>query len=91
MGLKAWRQDGTWKPVTEELIKEALEILLDINYHPVLVLCAYVRNTSNKPLKSNYSSGIHQTGTLVGCLRRLQDWSLTSILVEVTILHKTLC
>jgi protein tyrosine/serine phosphatase len=28
------------------------------------------------------ASGIHQTGTLVGCLRRLQNWSLTSILVE---------
>jgi len=28
------------------------------------------------------ASGIHQTGTLVGCLRRLQHWNLTSILVE---------
>jgi len=67
LGLKAWKPDGSWKPVTEELIKEALEIVLDINYHPIMVMCA---------------SGLHQTGTLVGCLRRLQNWSLTSILVE---------
>jgi len=67
LGLKAWKPDETWKPVTEELIKETLEIVLDINYHPVMVMCA---------------SGIHQTGTLVGCLRRLQNWSLNSILAE---------
>jgi len=67
LGLKAWKPDETWKPVTEELIKEALEIVLDADYHPILVTCA---------------SGIHQTGTLVGCLRRLQNWSLNSILVE---------
>jgi len=67
LGLKSWTPDASWKPVTEELIKEALHFVLDANYHPILVLC---------------SSGIHQTGTLVGCLRRLQNWSLTSILVE---------
>ncbi len=27
-------------------------------------------------------TGIHQTGLLVGCLRRLQGWSLTAILAE---------
>jgi hypothetical protein len=47
LGLKAWKPDLTWKPVTEELIKEALEIVLDISYHPIMVMCA---------------SGIHQTG-----------------------------
>jgi len=68
LGLKAWKPDHeSWKPVTEELIKEALEIVLDTTYHPIMVMC---------------SSGIHQTGTLVGCLRRLQNWSLNSILVE---------
>ena len=28
-------------------------------------------------------SGIHQTGTFVGCLRKLQGWNLNSIIVEV--------
>jgi len=67
LGLKAWRTDATWKPMTEELIKEALEIILDVTTHPVLILC---------------TSGVHQTGTLVGCLRKLQYWNITSILQE---------
>jgi len=67
LGLKAWKADTTWKPVTEELIKEALEIVLNVESHPVMVTC---------------TSGVHQTGVLVGCLRRLQNWNLTSILVE---------
>lgn len=28
--------------MTEELIKEALELVLDTTYHPVMVMCAYV-------------------------------------------------
>eukprot|EP00026_Physarum_polycephalum_P015551 Phypoly_transcript_16261.p1 GENE.Phypoly_transcript_16261~~Phypoly_transcript_16261.p1 ORF type:complete len:193 (+),score=32.06 Phypoly_transcript_16261:117-695(+) len=67
LGLKAWKPDTTWKPVTEELIKEALEIVLNSENHPVMVTC---------------TSGVHQTGVLVGCLRRIQHWNLTSILVE---------
>ena len=67
LGLKAWRQDATWSPVTDELMKEALELILNPNTHPVLVEC---------------TSGIHQTGTLVGCLRRLLGWNLASIINE---------
>jgi tyrosine-protein phosphatase SIW14 len=67
LGLKAWKPDASWKPITEELIKEALEIVLDVKSHPVMVTC---------------TTGVHQTGVLVGCLRRLQNWSLASILVE---------
>ena len=67
LGLKAWKRDATWNPVTDELVKEALELVLSADTHPVLVEC---------------TSGIHQTGTLVGCLRRLQGWNLTSILLE---------
>eukprot|EP01133_Synstelium_polycarpum_P019067 gene19067-22832_t len=68
LGLKAWKADASWKPVTEELIKETLEIVLNYDYYPLMITC---------------TSGIHQTGVLVGCLRRLQNWNLTSILVEV--------
>ena len=53
--------------VSEELIKEALELVLNVDTHPVMLIC---------------TSGIHQTGTLVGCLRRLQGYNLTSILEE---------
>ena len=31
-----------------------------------------------------YSSGIHETGTLVGCLRKLEGWNFSSIITEVT-------
>jgi len=67
LGLRIWRPEATWKPISEELIKEALQIVLDVTKHPILIAC---------------TSGIHQTGTLVGCLRRLQRWSLNSIVDE---------
>jgi len=66
LGLETWRpsDDGS-NPISVELMKESLELLLDGTRHPLLVLC---------------SSGLHHTGVLVGCLRRLQQWNLTSIL-----------
>ncbi|KAK5583927.1 hypothetical protein RB653_005532 [Dictyostelium firmibasis] len=67
LGLKSWKVDSSWKPLTDELIKECLEIVLDYNYYPLMITC---------------TSGVHQSGVLVGCLRRLQNWNLTSILVE---------
>jgi protein tyrosine/serine phosphatase len=57
-----------WKPMREELIKEALEIVLDRRTHPVMAGC---------------SSGVHETGTVLACLRRMQYWNLTSILEEM--------
>jgi hypothetical protein len=30
-------------------------------------------------------SGIHETGTLVGCLRKLEGWNFSSIVTEVEI------
>ncbi|EGC37492.1 hypothetical protein DICPUDRAFT_22039, partial [Dictyostelium purpureum] len=67
LGLKSWKVDSNWKPLTDELIKECLEIVLNYDYYPLMITC---------------TSGVHQTGVLVGCLRRLQNWNLTSILVE---------
>eukprot|EP01135_Chromosphaera_perkinsii_P011411 Nk52_evm56s2391 gene=Nk52_evmTU56s2391 len=67
LGYKAWKPDAGWKPVSEELIKEALELVLDVSSHPVMVSC---------------TSGIHQTGTFVGCLRKLQGWNMASIFHE---------
>lgn len=70
LGARKWKADTSWKPVTDELIKEALEIALDATQHPVLFMC---------------SSGVHQTSTVVACLRRLQHWNMTSILVELSL------
>jgi hypothetical protein len=66
-GLKVWRADVTWKPVSEELVKETLEFVLNTDNHPVMIMG---------------SSGINETGTVVGCLRRLQGWNLSSIIDE---------
>lgn len=67
LGMREWVMAG-WQTVCEALVKEAIELILDRSTHPVLVMCM---------------SGVHHTGTLVGCLRRLQQWSFTAILEEL--------
>ncbi|RKP02927.1 hypothetical protein CXG81DRAFT_6213, partial [Caulochytrium protostelioides] len=57
----------TWRPISDRLVKDVLELVLDRTRHPLLLMC---------------SSGVYETGIVVGCLRRLQGWSLTSILSE---------
>ncbi|CAG8809755.1 28933_t:CDS:2 [Gigaspora margarita] len=65
--MKVWKSTPGWQPVSEELIKDGLEMVLDIENYPILVMC---------------TSGVHETGTFIGCLRRLQNWNFTSIMVE---------
>lgn len=57
----------TWKPVSEELVKETLELILNVQNHPLMIMD---------------SSGLNETGTVVGCLRRIQGWNLSSIIEE---------
>lgn len=45
----------------------SLRIVLDQSKYPLLVAC---------------NLGRHHTGTVVGCMRKLQRWNLTSILEE---------
>ncbi|KAI8071578.1 protein-tyrosine phosphatase [Gongronella butleri] len=69
LGMTTWKptQPATWRPVSEELIKEGLELVLNAKTHPILIMC---------------TSGIHETGTLVGCLRKLEGWNFSSIVTE---------
>ncbi|KAF7731202.1 hypothetical protein EC973_000617 [Apophysomyces ossiformis] len=69
LGMATWKptQPSTWRPVSEELVKEGLELILNVETHPVLIVC---------------TSGIHETGTLVGCLRKLEGWNFSSIITE---------
>ncbi|XP_044504029.1 tyrosine-protein phosphatase DSP1-like isoform X2 [Mangifera indica] len=53
--------------IPEDMIREALKILLDVRNHPLLIHC---------------KRGKHRTGCLVGCLRKLQRWCLTSVFDE---------
>ncbi|KAJ1929227.1 tyrosine-protein phosphatase siw14 [Tieghemiomyces parasiticus] len=53
--------------IPQDMIAAALATLLDRRNHPILIHC---------------NKGKHRTGCLVGCLRRLQHWSLTAIFEE---------
>ncbi|GAB2277188.1 hypothetical protein Dimus_011896 [Dionaea muscipula] len=50
-----------------EVITNALRVLIDVRNHPVLIHC---------------KRGKHRTGCLVGCLRKLQNWCLSSVFEE---------
>jgi len=53
--------------IPEDAIRRAVEQLCDSRNHPILIHC---------------NKGKHRTGVLVGCLRKVQGWSLTSIFDE---------
>ncbi|KYQ91954.1 putative tyrosine phosphatase family protein [Tieghemostelium lacteum] len=56
-----------WNPISEEIVISALKIILNPESYPLMVMC---------------NLGRHRTGTVVGCLRKLQRWNLTSIFEE---------
>lgn len=49
------------------MVIEGMRLVLEPRNYPLLVMC---------------NAGSHQTGTFVGCLRKLQRWTLSSILEE---------
>ena len=53
--------------VSEQLVLDALKILLNPDCYPLAVMC---------------NLGRHRTGTVIGCLRRIQKWSISSIFEE---------
>jgi Tyrosine phosphatase family len=53
--------------MSEEVVKTSLELLLRAETHPILI-CD--------------TSGVQRVGVVIGCLRRLQDWNLNSIINE---------
>ncbi|KAI9314153.1 tyrosine phosphatase family-domain-containing protein [Dichotomocladium elegans] len=53
--------------IPEDKISAALAAILDKRNHPMLIHC---------------NKGKHRTGCLIGCLRKLQNWSHTSIFDE---------
>lgn len=62
--------EGTKEPIATipfDTIMEALRVLLDVRNHPILIHC---------------KQGKHRTGCLVGCLRKLQSWCLSSVFEE---------
>lgn len=51
-------------------LKKVLRDILDPSNHPLLIHC---------------NKGKHRTGSVVGCLRKIRDWSLSSIVSFVSI------
>ncbi|KAH3901254.1 putative tyrosine protein phosphatase SIW14 SCDLUD_002743 [Saccharomycodes ludwigii] len=53
--------------IPNDLLTKALEIVINPENHPILIHC---------------NRGKHRTGCIVGCIRKLQNWSLTMIFDE---------
>lgn len=56
-----------WDTLNELTITNSLEIMTNKDNYPLLVCCGM---------------GRHRTGTVIGCLRRLQNWNLASVSEE---------
>ncbi|XP_010558584.1 PREDICTED: probable tyrosine-protein phosphatase At1g05000 [Tarenaya hassleriana] len=54
-------------PMPKDTVMAALKALVDVRNHPVLIHC---------------KRGKHRTGCLVGCLRKLQNWCISSVFDE---------
>jgi len=68
--VKQFPIEGNKEPfvyIPEEVIVKAVTELLDVRNYPILIHC---------------NKGKHRTGVVVGCLRRVQKWSLSSIFDE---------
>ncbi len=57
----------SWNPIAEEAVLTGLDLILDPANYPLYIMC---------------QGGTHRTGALVGCLRKIQRWNLTSIFEE---------
>lgn len=42
IGTKLWRPIEDWKPIRDEIVKTALELMLDSRRHPLLLIDPYV-------------------------------------------------
>ena len=56
-----------WNPLSEETVLEVLDLILDRSNYPLYITCYLGRD---------------RTGAVVGCLRKLQQWHLSSIFEE---------
>ncbi|ORX37308.1 protein-tyrosine phosphatase [Kockovaella imperatae] len=67
LGVSLWFPLTDWKPIRDEVVKAALEMILDTRNHPILLIDPF---------------GIHQVGCVVGALRQMQGWNFASIRLE---------
>ncbi|PXF49450.1 hypothetical protein BWQ96_00766 [Gracilariopsis chorda] len=67
IGLRGAMEDASWRPMPEEVVKESIEMMLSEENYPLLVCDV---------------GGVHVVGMVIGCLRRLTGWNLTSVVSE---------
>jgi len=72
MGIRIfdYGMEGNKEPfleIPEDTVRDALSVILDSRNHPMLIHC---------------NKGKHRTGCVVGILRKIQNWSLTSVFDE---------
>lgn len=56
-----------WRPISEDVVLQAMRELLDVTKYPIHIMC---------------TGGRHKTGAVIGCLRKMQRWFLSSIFEE---------
>jgi protein tyrosine/serine phosphatase len=66
IGIYSWHGALSWRTQLEELMKIALELIL---------------NSDNYPLLISSTSTVHLC-TIIGCFRKVQGWNLSSIMEE---------
>ena len=75
---------NAWDPITEEAVLEALDLILQPSNYPMMIMCNLGRHRTGKG-EIGRNTALMLTllpGTIVGCLRKLQRWNLTSIFEE---------
>jgi tyrosine-protein phosphatase OCA1 len=73
---------NAWDPISEEVVLEALELVLDPRNYPLMIMCNLGRHRTGKFSVLSEIPFHNASGTIVGCLRKLQRWSLTAIFEE---------
>ena len=54
LGRKQDWQSKPGKPISEDMVKEALELILDVQKHPLMVMCKYVmKDERRQPFPSD--------------------------------------
>lgn len=54
----------------------------EINAQGMQTVLQHILNEKNRPLLIHCNKGKHRTGSVVGCLRRIRGWALSSVFTE---------
>ncbi|TPX33998.1 hypothetical protein SmJEL517_g03221 [Synchytrium microbalum] len=65
-----------------QLFHVKIEPFLEIDQNDIAQALVYILDVRNHPILVHCNKGKHRIGCLVGCLRKLQNWSMTSIFDE---------